>query len=79
MFSPEVEKIPLGKSGVDFSILFQRELIKKSELPANRWIEIYSGKFRRIIEKDPNLLNDYQKDPSATLAKITTQLENNQS
>jgi hypothetical protein len=43
---------------VEKSILTEKELIEESGLPAEKWTENYGGRFRRIIRKNPELLNN---------------------
>ncbi len=46
---------------IEFTNLIQRELIQNSQEDPVVWVEKNSANFRKLLEANPNLIEDYKK------------------
>jgi len=53
-----------------WKISLQRELILESRMDKKEWILKYSAKYRKFIETNPQLVEEYQEDKDSVKEKI---------
>ncbi len=57
------------------SILIEEKLIEESGLKPEDWIAKHGKNFRKIINENPELADEYEKNPEEIKSKIKKQLE----